>query len=44
MLLRARGCRKQVRQVNGYNARRAICRRAGGLFLRADAEYTKLLF
>lgn len=32
-----------LRQVNGYNARHALCRRVENLFLQADEECTKLL-
>jgi RNA-directed DNA polymerase len=31
-----------LRQVNGYNARKSICRRVESLFLRADVECTKI--
>ncbi len=31
-----------LRQVNGYRARAALCRRVESLFLRADAESTKV--
>ena len=31
-----------LRQVNGYRARKALCRRVESLFLRADAECTKV--
>jgi hypothetical protein len=31
-----------LRQVNGYNAREAICRRVESLFLQADTECTKI--
>jgi hypothetical protein len=31
-----------LRQVNGYNSRAAVCRRAESLFLRADEECTKM--
>jgi RNA-directed DNA polymerase len=31
-----------LRQVNGYKARKALCRRVENLFLRADAECTKV--
>jgi hypothetical protein len=32
-----------LRQVNGYNARSAICQRVENLFLKADADCTKVL-
>jgi len=31
-----------LRQVNGYKARKGLCCRVENLFLRADAEYTKI--
>ena len=31
-----------LRQVNGYNARKAICDRVGSLFLQPDDKYTKI--
>lgn len=31
-----------LRQVDGYNARKAICDRVGSLFLQVDDEYTKV--
>jgi hypothetical protein len=31
-----------LRQVNGYRARKVLCRRVESLFLRADAECTKV--
>lgn len=31
-----------LRQVNGYNARKAICQRVENLFLRADEDCTKI--
>lgn len=33
-----------LRQVDGYKARRSLCRRVGhNLFIRADADYTKII-
>jgi len=32
-----------LRQVNGYNARKKICQRVENLFLKADADCTKIL-
>lgn len=31
-----------LRQVDGYNARKAICDRVGSLFLQPDDAYTKI--
>ena len=31
-----------LRQVDGYNARKAICDRVGSLFLQPDDVYTKI--
>ena len=31
-----------LRQVNGYNARKSICRRVESLFLQMDGECTKI--
>lgn len=31
-----------LRQVDGYHARKALCRRVESLFIHADAEYTKV--
>jgi len=33
----------QLRQVDGFKARKALCQRIESLFLRADADYTKIL-
>lgn len=33
----------QLRQVDGFKARKRLCQRVESLFLRADAEYTKVL-
>ena len=32
-----------LRQVNGYNARKSMCRRVESLFLQADGECTKIM-
>jgi len=33
----------QLRQVDGYRARRGLCQRVESLFMRPDAEFTKVL-
>lgn len=33
----------QLRQIDGYRARRGLCLRVESLFMRPDAEFTKVL-